>query len=50
MAEYCKTGRCLRGFILDYFGQAHGETCGNCGSCKGLFEEADITEIGREHV
>ena len=43
MAEYCKTGRCLRGFILDYFGQAHGETCGNCGSCKGLFEEADIT-------
>lgn len=43
MIGYCKTDRCLRGYILDYFGQAHGEVCGNCGSCKGEYERTDIT-------
>ena len=43
MTDYCKTDRCLRGAILDHFGQGHGESCGNCGNCQGIFEEADIT-------
>ena len=43
MVGYCKTKTCLRGYILEYFGQKHPELCGNCGSCKGSFEEVDIT-------
>ena len=43
MVGYCKTKDCLRGYILDYFGQTHPEACGNCGSCKGEFETVDIT-------
>ena len=43
MVGYCKTNRCLRGYILDYFGQKHKETCGNCGNCLGLYDEVDIT-------
>lgn len=43
MAGYCKTNTCLRGYILEYFGQKHPDICGNCGSCKGIFEEVDIT-------
>ena len=43
MVGYCKTGRCLRGYILDYFGEAHGENCGNCGNCLGAYDEVDIT-------
>ena len=33
MRAYCETKRCYRGQILDYFGQEHGEKCGNCGNC-----------------
>ena len=43
MVGYCKTKTCLRGYILEYFGQKHPEICGNCSSCKGSFEEVDIT-------
>ena len=43
MTGYCKTQTCLRGYILEYFGQKHPELCGNCGSCKGNFEDVDIT-------
>ena len=43
MIEYCKTTKCLRGNILDYFGQSHGETCGNCGNCHTVFKQKDIT-------
>lgn len=43
MIAYCKTTRCLRGAILDYFGQAHAEACGNCGNCKGEYHHEDIT-------
>ena len=43
MVDYCKTKACLRGCILDYFGQKHPEACGNCGNCKGEFESVDIT-------
>ena len=43
MVGYCKTKTCLRGYILEYFGQKHPELCGNCGSCRGEFEPVDIT-------
>ena len=43
MIAYCKTKQCLRGYILDYFGQKHQETCGNCSTCKEEYETVDIT-------
>lgn len=43
MVAYCKTSQCLRGQILEYFGQEHVPVCGNCGVCKGEYETVDIT-------
>ncbi len=43
MVAYCKTKTCLRGCILEYFGQKHPDICGNCGSCNGHYETVDIT-------
>ncbi|MCI9375325.1 MAG: DNA helicase RecQ [Oscillibacter sp.] len=43
MTGYCKTTGCLRGYILEYFGQAHPKTCNGCGNCGGTFESMDIT-------
>jgi ATP-dependent DNA helicase RecQ len=43
MIGYCKTTGCLRGYILDYFGQEHAETCGNCGNCRGDYRQEDVT-------
>ena len=34
MSRYCETDQCLRGAILDYFGDTdHEEYCDNCGNC-----------------
>lgn len=43
MVSYCKTTRCLRGFLLEYFGQHQTGGCGNCSNCKGDFVQTDIT-------
>ena len=43
MILYCKTQTCLRGYILEYFGQKHPEVCGNCGTCRGIYKDVDIT-------
>ena len=43
MAGYCTARTCLRGYILDYFGEKHLEFCGKCGTCRGQFEMKDIT-------
>ena len=43
MAGYCKTDLCLRGYILDYFGQSHPPVCGNCSNCLTERETVDIT-------
>ena len=43
MVDYCKTSQCYRGHILDYFGQNHGASCGNCGNCLGDFTRKDVT-------
>lgn len=43
MIGYCNTEKCLRGYILDYFGQKHPEICDNCANCDGKFENIDFT-------
>lgn len=43
MIGYCKSANCLRGVILDYFGQTHPAHCGNCGNCRSAFSVQDIT-------
>ena len=43
MAAYCRTTGCLRGAILDYFGQPHAERCENCGNCRAEYLERDVT-------
>lgn len=44
MISYCKTDSCLRGCILDYFGQSHPEKCQNCGNCNIDIAKVDITQ------
>ncbi len=44
MSDYCHTPRCLRKFILAYFGEeTPAEECGNCGTCQDQSELVDIT-------
>lgn len=47
MVNYCKTQECLRGYILDCFGQEHESFCGNCSNCSTETEERDITDQAR---
>jgi ATP-dependent DNA helicase RecQ len=45
MVDYCHTQRCLRKYILEYFGEEGvPEECGNCGSCRSEVELCDVTE------
>ncbi len=43
MISYCKTDTCLRGVILDYFGETHQSTCDNCSNCDTDAVKTDIT-------
>ena len=43
MVGYCKTTKCLRGYLMGYFGEAHPAACGNCGNCSESLTEKDIT-------
>lgn len=43
MTDYCGAQACYRGFILDYFGQEHADSCGNCGNCLSGRDSIDIT-------
>ena len=45
MVGYCRTRRCLRQYILQYFGESAPDTCNTCWNCLHNFEEVDI---GRE--
>ena len=45
MTGYCATRRCLRRYILSYFGETAPEECGTCANC--LRSHQDI-EVGRE--
>lgn len=44
MVDYCHTPRCLRRYILHYFGEsALPDTCGNCSNCNDDSELTNIT-------
>jgi ATP-dependent DNA helicase RecQ len=44
MVDYAHFPRCLRRFILEYFGEEGlAEQCGNCGNCNDQAELTDIT-------
>lgn len=43
MTDYCNTSKCLRRFILDYFGEKRQCTCGNCSNCLGETELVEVT-------
>ena len=43
MTGYCLTTRCLRGHILDYFGDKSATECGNCSNCEGRYQALDVT-------
>lgn len=47
MVGYCNTSRCLRGYILEYFGQEYPQLCGNCSNCESTAEQRDITEYAK---
>ena len=44
MVDYCHTSKCLRSYILNYFGDSSVPAeCGNCSSCNDQRELRDIT-------
>ena len=44
MVDYCNTDKCLRAYILNYFGDRGApHNCASCGSCTSVAERADIT-------
>lgn len=47
MTFYCFTNECLRDYILRYFGEYHGNYCGNCKNCMTQFSTVDVTEPAR---
>ena len=42
MVDYCETSACLRGALLDYFGQKHPLRCNACANCKRARETAAL--------
>ncbi len=47
MTTYCTTTKCLREYILHYFGEWNAAACGNCSNCTREYEEEDVTEAAR---
>lgn len=43
MTFYSTTDRCLREFILRYFGEHSADFCGNCSVCNKNYDTLDIT-------
>lgn len=44
MVDYCNTDKCLRKYILEYFGETPDfENCNNCSNCNSEIESTDIT-------
>lgn len=43
MADYAGTPKCLRRYILNYFGEEAPDNCGNCSNCSGDMEKSDLT-------
>lgn len=44
MVDYCNTDKCLRKYILEYFGEKTDyNNCNNCSNCNSEIESTDIT-------
>ena len=43
MIDYCNTDKCLRKYILEYFGET--ATFDNCNNCSNCLSETEITDI-----
>lgn len=44
MVDYCNTDKCLRKYILEYFGETTDyDNCNNCSNCNSEIESTDIT-------
>ncbi len=43
MTFYSTTDKCLRKFMLRYFGEHSDDFCGNCSNCNSNYDTADIT-------
>lgn len=41
--NYVNTNKCLRAFILEYFGQQAKEKCNNCSNCLDDYEKIDVS-------
>jgi len=57
MTFYATTSDCLRGFILNYFGESMSShtdigsvMCGNCSNCSREFETVDVTETAKHII
>ena len=50
MEAYCTTVKCLRGYILEYFGEWAPEKCGNCSNCLTEFETIDVSEAAADVI
>lgn len=48
MTFYCATKKCLREYILNYFGEGSGNYCGNCSNCLNDFEAEEAIESVKE--
>ncbi|MEG0875360.1 MAG: DNA helicase RecQ [Clostridiales bacterium] len=45
--QYCLTKKCLRSYIMEYFGEKPYDFCGNCGNCQADFETVDISDVAK---
>ncbi len=50
MIYYCLTTRCLREYILRYFGETGTPRCENCSNCEKEYEEMDVTEAAQKII
>ena len=41
--NYVNTNKCLRAFILEYFGQDAEKNCNNCSNCLDDYEKIDVS-------
>nr|WP_294466419.1 DNA helicase RecQ [uncultured Sellimonas sp.] len=50
MEMYCTTTKCLRAYILRYFGEEAQEQCQNCSNCQEEFEEMDASKAAADVI